>query len=117
MARQADRRPIDPERVVQARARLPGSQLLPVLQRLQKAVCDDARARIIAALRAGPLAVDDIALVIGREPPATSQHLRILRDLGVVEGERRSSRVYYRLRPGRPTDQAVRVLTELERDA
>ena len=67
------------------------------LARLEQVFCDPSRLRIVQALRAGPLTVGDLAAVIQRTVPGTSQHLRVLRDAGVVEGERRGSLVYYRL--------------------
>jgi DNA-binding transcriptional ArsR family regulator len=75
-----------------------------------------ARAQIIAALRGGPLAAGDLAELVARPGPATSQHLRVLRELGVVVGHRRRSRVFYELRPGRATDLALRVLSDVEDD-
>ena len=72
------------------------------------------RALIVAALRGGPLSVEQLAGLIERPTPATSQHLRVLRELGVVAGRRARSRVFYELRPGRTTDQALRVLADVE---
>lgn len=67
------------------------------LERLQKAVCEPTRAQIIRALGAGPLCVQDLARLLDRPQPATSQHLRVLRDVGVVEMERRGRQSHYRL--------------------
>jgi ArsR family transcriptional regulator len=71
----------------------------------------------VSALRAGPISVVDLALVIDRAPETTSQHLRVLRELGVVEGERRGHRVYYRLRDAGTPARFVRLLEDLERSA
>jgi DNA-binding transcriptional ArsR family regulator len=67
------------------------------LERLRKAVFEPTRAQIIRALGAGPLSVQDLADLLDRRQPATSQHLRVLRDVGVVEVERRGRQSYYRL--------------------
>jgi DNA-binding transcriptional ArsR family regulator len=60
------------------------------------------------------LCADDVAGVIERARPATSQHLRILRNHGIVEGTRRGTTVYYRLRPGRAAEQVRAVVTALQ---
>ena len=117
MGRARAQEPLDPDLVARARAIHPPARAAPELARLQQVVCDDARARIVGVLRAGPLAVVDLALVIGRAPETTSQHLRVLRAVGVVEGERRGHRVYYRLRDGGTSARVVRVLEDLEKSA
>lgn len=65
--------------------------------RLRKAICDPARMDIMRALAAGQLCVNDLALAINRAPAATSQHLRVLRDLDLVRRERRGTTMYYSL--------------------
>jgi ArsR family transcriptional regulator, arsenate/arsenite/antimonite-responsive transcriptional repressor len=67
------------------------------LQLVRATLCEPARLKIIQALSAGALSVGDLAVAVEGARPATSQHLRVLRDLGVVEGERRGTAVYYRL--------------------
>ena len=61
------------------------------------------------------MSVGELARVIGRRVPATSQHLRILRELGIVEGHRRRSTVSYRLRPTPATAQLRAVLDTIDR--
>jgi ArsR family transcriptional regulator len=110
----------EPRRVARALRRVFPVPPAAALARLRKAVCDPARLGLLRALGAGPLTVDDLALVIGRSPAATSQHLRVLRELGLVEGRRRGTAVHYRLRPGPATDDvlaAARRLAQGARDA
>ncbi len=99
----------DPEQVARARRRLVPQPREEVLDRIRRSVCDVARLRILQALTAGPITVDDLAVVIERAPEATSQHLRVLRELGLVEGERRGTRVAYRLRADPATDEVLAV--------
>jgi ArsR family transcriptional regulator len=80
------------------------------LARLRQILCDPARLRIVAALSAVELSVSDLALAIGRRVPATSQHLRVLRQLRVVTGQRRANVVYYQLQPGPTAAEAQAVL-------
>jgi len=67
------------------------------MRRLLEGLCDPARIKIVRALRETPLAAGDIARVIGRTRPATSQHLRVLRELGAVVGKRKGNVVRYTL--------------------
>jgi DNA-binding transcriptional ArsR family regulator len=65
---------------------------------LMEALCDRTRVRIIQALTSSAtLAAGDLAQVIGRSRSATSQHLRVLRDLGAVVGRRDGNIVRYSL--------------------
>jgi len=77
---------------------------------VQQVFCEPARLRIVAALDGDDLTVSELAAVIGRKVPATSQHLRLLSQLEVVEGERHGTTVRYRLRSGEATDQIRAVL-------
>ena len=107
----------DTEQVERARRQLTPEVREEVLDRIRKAVCDVARLRILQALSAGPITVDDLAIVIERAPPATSQHLRVLRELGLVEGARRGTAIAYRLRPDPATDEVLAVVRLLAEGA
>jgi DNA-binding transcriptional ArsR family regulator len=105
----------DPRRVARARRRLNSPPMRSVMDAVQRAFCEPARLRIVRALEDGELCVGDLAVVIGRTHAGTSQHLRVLRSLGVVEGVRRSNIVYYRLREGTVATQLRSVLDAVER--
>ena len=60
-------------------------------------MCEPTRTQIVRALSAGPLAVGDLAVILGRSKSATSQHLRVLRERGVVNARRRGRAVIYSL--------------------
>ena len=90
----------EPEKVARARRRALNPTTAAHLARLEQVFCEQSRLRIVQALREGALSVGDLAAVIERTVPGTSQHLRVLRELGVVEGQRRGSLVYYRLSAG-----------------
>src|ERR1700753_2669089 len=57
------------------------------------------RLRIIELLRAGPRPVGDIQGRLGLRQSLASQHLKVLRDVGLVEMEPRAQQRFYRLRP------------------
>ena len=88
------------------------------LDRVQEVLCEPARLRIVGALEeGGELTVGELAEVSERKVPATSQHLRVLRSMNLVEGERRGTAVYYRLRSGAAVEQVQAVLAALSRPA
>lgn len=65
---------------------------------LMKALADENRLRIVALLSGGELCVCHIAAALELSQPNASQHLTVLKNAGVVEGERRGSWIHYRLR-------------------
>jgi ArsR family transcriptional regulator, lead/cadmium/zinc/bismuth-responsive transcriptional repressor len=105
----------NPERVARARARVAASAAEDGLDRVRQALCEPARVRIVQALGTGELCVDDLAAAIGRAPAATSQHLRVLRELGLVESARRGTTIYYHLRAGPDAAQVQQILAVCER--
>ena len=56
------------------------------------------RLRIIELLRAGPRPVNDIHVRLKLRQSQASQHLKVLRDVGLVEMEPRAQQRFYRLR-------------------
>jgi len=67
------------------------------LVKLFKALADPTRAQILAQLADGGLCVGALAYRLGVTHSAVSQHLRILREAGLVDGERQGYRVHYSL--------------------
>ena len=57
------------------------------------------RLRIVELLRAGPRPVNDIHVRLEPRQSQASQHLKVLRDVGLVEMEPRAQQRFYRLRP------------------
>jgi len=65
--------------------------------RLMGALSTASRVRILDRLRAGECSVGDLSVEIGMEQPAVSHQLRVLRDLGLVAGNRNGRQVVYGL--------------------
>jgi DNA-binding transcriptional ArsR family regulator len=69
------------------------------LSRFFRALGDETRLRLVGLLaRQEPgkaLCVGRLASELGVTPSAVSQHLRVLKDLGLAQGERRSHRIHY----------------------
>ena len=64
---------------------------------LFKLFASEARVRIILVLKRRGLCVTDITSQLGITQEATSQHLRALREAGIVKFQKRGFRVYYSL--------------------
>jgi ArsR family transcriptional regulator len=65
-----------------------------------KALADPTRVAIVNRLAAAPeVCVCDLTAAFELSQPTISHHLRLLRDAGLVEAERRGTWAYYRLVP------------------
>lgn len=76
------------------------SEMAPVLA----ALADPVRLRIVSMLAAAPDGAAcgcDLEKPLGLAQPTVSHHLRILREAGVVLGERKGRWVFYRVVPER----------------
>jgi len=67
------------------------------LARLLKVLAVDTRVRIVQLLRGRALCVNALAARLDVTQGAVSQHLRLMRDAGVVIDEKRGYFVHYRL--------------------
>ncbi len=63
------------------------------------ALGDGTRRTVLERLRTGPKAVHEIASGLPVSRPAVSQHLRVLKDAGLVSDEAHGNRRLYRLEP------------------
>jgi DNA-binding transcriptional ArsR family regulator len=63
------------------------------------ALGDPTRRAIFERLRGGPLAVGELARGLPVSRPAVSQHLRVLKDAGLVTDRRDGTRRLYRVDP------------------
>src|ERR671937_2921531 len=59
------------------------------------ALADPTRRRVFERLRAGPRPVGEIARGLPVSRPAVSQHLRVLKEAGLVRERREGTRNYY----------------------
>jgi DNA-binding transcriptional ArsR family regulator len=69
------------------------------LARVFKALSVDSRVRIIQILKERSMCVNALAIHLDMTPPAVSQHLRVLRDNGIVIDSKCGNFVHYRLNP------------------
>jgi len=62
-----------------------------------KVLSVDARVRIVELLKRRSYCVTELTAPLGITHAATSQHLRVLRDAGIVRWQKRGFHVYYHL--------------------
>lgn len=62
-----------------------------------KVLSVETRIKIIELLKAGPLSVNTITEALGVSQSAVSQHLRIMKQAGLVSDERRGYHIFYSL--------------------
>jgi DNA-binding transcriptional ArsR family regulator len=67
------------------------------LARVFKVLSVESRVKIVQLLKSRVLCVNALAKQLAISPAAVSQHLRILRDAGIVTAEKRGYFVHYRL--------------------
>lgn len=62
-----------------------------------RAIADPSRRRVLDELAAGERTVSELCELFHTSQPAVSQHLRVLRDAGLVLDRKRGRHRYYRL--------------------
>jgi len=63
------------------------------------ALADPTRRRVLEALRGGPRSVGELTDAVPVSQSAVSQHLRVLREAGLVSERRAGTRRLYRVEP------------------
>lgn len=63
-----------------------------------KALSNPHRLRIVDALGRGEQCVADLTALVGLDMSTVSNHLSILRNVGIVSDERKGTRIFYSLR-------------------
>ena len=111
--------PVDPERVAEARKRLPTTEEGDRLTSILSIMADPTRARLLYALDVvDELCVGDLALALAVSEDAASYGLRVLRTAGLVTRRKEGRVVYYRLSDGFPDplrQHCLRQLIEMSR--
>ena len=67
------------------------------LARIFKVLSVETRVRMLDMLKGRCLCVNALARALEITPAAVSQHLRVLRDVGIVQAERKGYFVHYRV--------------------
>jgi ArsR family transcriptional regulator, lead/cadmium/zinc/bismuth-responsive transcriptional repressor len=114
MATPSRQRALRPARVRAARKRLLTGPAAQLVEQVRAVFCEPTRAQIVRALGAGPLTGTDLAVVVGRSRSVVSQHLRILREVGLVRSTRQGRLVHYSLATGPVARSSVLALEAVE---
>lgn len=69
------------------------------MEGLLRALADDNRRTILDRLRSRPATVNELASLLPIARPGVSRHLRVLREVGLVDVQQDAQRRIYRLRP------------------
>ena len=93
----AESRPIDAAAVAVAEQAMFGREGERAAREILDSLCDPTRLKIVRALTETPLAASDLARVIKRSRAATSQHLKVLREVEAVVPARQGNIVRYSL--------------------
>ncbi|EGX58028.1 ArsR family transcriptional regulator [Streptomyces zinciresistens K42] len=81
---------------------------------VMQALASPARVQILDQLHRAPCSVGELATTVGMEQSAVSNHLRLLRHLGLVTGRREGRRVLYSLHDQHVATLVEQALTHIE---
>jgi DNA-binding transcriptional ArsR family regulator len=110
-------KPIDPAAATTAEQQMLTPRNEKRMRALLEGICDPTRIKIVRALRDTTLAASDLAHVVGKNRSITSQHLRVLRELGAIVAKRKGNVVRYTLSDdlsGTIIEQAASVFDRLQ---
>jgi DNA-binding transcriptional ArsR family regulator len=82
------------------------------MNKFGKGIGSAPRYRIVEALFSGPKTVGELAEKTKQSQPLVSQHLRVLKETGLVQDERRGREVLYTLN----TEHTIRLLKRLSEE-
>jgi DNA-binding transcriptional ArsR family regulator len=82
------------------------------MKKFGKGIGSVPRYRIVEALFSGPKTVGELAEKTKQSQPLMSQHLRVLKETGLVQDERQGQEVFYTLN----TEYTIRLLKRLSEE-
>lgn len=88
------------------------TDLCDKINKFGKGIGNEHRYRMLMALVKGPLTVSELTEIVGLTQPAVSQHLKTLKESGLVLDEKRGQEVYYTLN----AEYTLSLLAALVRD-
>lgn len=88
------------------------TDLCEAMNKLGKGIGNASRYRIVEALFSGPKTVGELAEKTKQSQPLVSQHLRVLKEVGLVRDERQGQEVLYTLN----AEHTIRLLKRLSEE-
>lgn len=96
---------------------LPPESTLEDAGELLRALAAPVRIAIVLQLRVGQRCVHELVDALGVTQPLVSQHLRVLKTAGIVQGQRRGREVVYHLADDHPAQIVAYALAHVQEDA
>jgi DNA-binding transcriptional ArsR family regulator len=90
--------------IMRYKSQAPKSSIFDAAARELKALAHPARLRILARLRNGECCANEAMKCLRISQPNTSQHLKALKDAGLIAGRRDGTKICYRLADDRITN-------------
>lgn len=88
------------------------TDLCKAINKFGKGIGNETRYRIVQALLKGRKTVGELTAIVKLSQPAVSQHLKTLRECGIVTDERRGQEVFYTVN----TEHTLHLLRSLLND-
>jgi len=88
------------------------TDLCEAMNKFGRGIGSAPRYRIVEALFSGPKTVGELAEKTKQSQPLVSQHLRVLKETGLAQDERRGQEVLYTLN----TEHTIRLLKRLSEE-
>lgn len=88
------------------------TDLCEAMEKFGKGIGSVPRYRIVEALFSGPKTVGELSKKTSLSQPLVSQHLRVLKETGLVRDERHGQEVYYKLN----AEHTIRLLKRLSEE-
>jgi ArsR family transcriptional regulator len=81
--------------------------------KILKALADETRLNIVRLLMSGEICVCEISSSTRKRQPTVSQHLRVLKEAGLIESKQKGLNIYYKLKD----DKVPQLMSVLGLDA
>ena len=92
------------------------SDLCNEIEKFGKGIGNTSRYRIVEALFKGPKTVGQLVETVRLSQPLVSQHLKVLKETGVVTDERQGQEVFYTLNTQYITTLLTSLVKKMDRD-
>ena len=92
------------------------SKLCDEVQKFGKGIGNASRYNIVQALFKGPKTVGELVKIVKMSQPAVSQHLKILKESGIVVDERQGQEIVYSLNSEHVLTLLKNLVTEVSKE-
>ncbi len=86
------------------------------IEKFGKGIGNAHRYRLLEALLAGPLTVNELSKKVRLSQPAVSQHLKVLKESDIVQDNRQGKTIFYSLNSHYVVTLLSRLITQMRND-